>query len=171
MADETNPQAENGNASAQAAAAQLGVQRVYIKDLSFEAPNAPLIFQEKGSADIELNMNQTVGNLAENVYEVVLTVTATAKLNDKTAYLVEVQQAGIFQIAGLDEAKLRMVVGAYCPTILFPYARQTIASLVQQGGYPPLMLQHVNFDQLYAAQLEKEGQAKSTGETTVGATE
>src|SRR5580765_7903854 len=113
MADETS----NGNATG---GAQLSLQKVYIKDASFEAPGAPHIFQDTNQPQIQLNLAQQVGPLAENVYEVVLTVTVTCKLADKTAYLAEVQQAGVFGLQGFDAQNRDTVLATYCPNVLFP---------------------------------------------------
>lgn len=150
--------AENGNGAANGQAqaqAQLNLQRVYVKDASFEVPGAPQIFQEQGQPNVELNLAQRATQLGSDVYEVVLSVTATCKVGDKTAYLAEVQQAGIFGVAGFDEANRDAILGSYCPNLLFPYARQIVSDLVQNGGFPPLFLQPINFDALYAEQMRR----------------
>lgn len=144
----------NGAAAPQAQA-QIALQKIYIKDASFEAPSAPQIFQEEGQSQLQLNMAQKVGTLGENVFEVVLTITLTCNVGEKTAYLAEVHQAGIFGIAGFDERNLEAVLATYCPNVLFPYARQTISDLIQNGGFAPYLLQPINFDQLYAEQLRR----------------
>src|SRR5579864_5807301 len=143
MADEIT----NGNA---AAGAQLSLQKVYIKDVSFEVPGAPQIFQEQGQPQIQLNLSQQIGGLAENVYEVILTVTVTCKLAEKTAYLAEVQQAGVFGMSGFDEQNRDAVLATYCPNVLFPYARQIVSDLIQNGGFPPFLMQPINFEALFA---------------------
>ena len=147
-------QATNGAAAPQANA-QIVLQKVYVKDASFEAPSAPAIFQEDGQSQLQLNMAQKVANIGENVYEVVLTVTLTCTAGEKTAYLAEVHQAGIFGINGFDQRALEAVLGTYCPNVLFPYARQMISDLVQNGGFPPYFLQPINFEQIYAEQLRR----------------
>ncbi len=157
MTDNSNG-AANGQAQAQA---QLNLQRIYVKDVSFEAPGAPQIFQEQGQPNVELNLSQRASTLGTDVYEVVLSVTATCKVGDKTAYLAEVQQAGIFGIAGFDDANRDAIIGTYCPNVLFPYVRQIISDLVQNGGFPPFFLQPINFDALYAEQLRR--RAESSG--------
>lgn len=151
MADEATPTnlAEN---------AQLSLQKVYLKDASFEVPGAPHIFQEQGQPQVQLNLQQQVGNLAENVYEVVLTVTVTCKLAEKTAYLAEVQQAGVFGVAGFDASNRDAVLATYCPNVLFPYARTAVANLIQDGGFPPFLLQPINFDALYAEQMRRQAE-------------
>jgi preprotein translocase subunit SecB len=147
----------NGAAD-QSQMAQVAIQKIYVKDASFEAPNAPMIFQDPGQPNIQLNLNQKVQTIGENVYEVVLTVTLTCKVNDKTAYLAEVQQAGIFGMTGFDQATLHAMLGTFAPNALFPYARQAISTLVLDGGFPPFVLQPVNFDQIYAETMRRRAQ-------------
>ena len=149
---ENNNGAANGQALPQA---QLNLQRIYVKDVSFEAPGAPHVFQEQGQPNVELNLSQRTNVLGSDVYEVVLSVTATCKIGDKTAYLAEVEQAGIFGISGFDDANRDAVLGTYCPNVLFPYVRQVISDLVQNGGFPPFFLQPINFDALYAEQQRR----------------
>lgn len=160
MADET----ANGAAAAPQTA-QLALQKIYLKDASFEAPNAPHVFNEEGQPQLQLNLSQKVSTLAENVYEVVLSLTLTCTVNDKNAYLCEVQQAGIFAIAGFDQGSLEAVLSTYCPNTLFPYARQAVSDMVQNGGFPPYLLQPINFDQIYAEQLRRRaaGQGNQPG--------
>ena len=146
--------ASNG-ASAGDNSAQLSLQKVYVKDASFEVPGAPHIFQEQGQPQVQLNLSQQVGSLAENVYEVVLTVTVTCKLAEKTAYLAEVQQAGVFGMSGFDMNNRDAVLATYCPNVLFPYARQIVSDLIQNGGFPPFLLQPINFEALYAEQMRR----------------
>jgi len=140
--------------------AQFQLQKIYVKDVSFEIPNAPQVFQEDGQVEIKLNLSQKVADLAEGVHEVVLTVTVTANLGEKTAYLAEVQQAGIFSIVGLPEQGRHAALNTLCPHTLFPYARRMITDLVAEGGFPPLVLQPINFDQIYAQRMQ-EAQAKA----------
>ncbi|GIX36732.1 MAG: hypothetical protein KatS3mg126_2511 [Lysobacteraceae bacterium] len=163
--------AANGAAQPQAQQpqAQIVLQKIYTKDVSFEAPAAPQIFQEEGQTNLQLNLSQRVTTLAENVYEVVLTVTLTCTLGEKTAYLAEVQQAGIFGIAGFDARNLEAVLATYCPNVLFPYARQTISDLIQGGGFAPFLLQPVNFEQIYAEQLRRRAAQQAEGAPAAGA--
>jgi preprotein translocase subunit SecB len=165
---EENQTAVNGAAEDQGQA-QLVLQKIYVKDASFEAPGAPQIFQEEMSPQLQLNMNQKVTALAQDVYEVVLTLTLTCSAVDKTAYLVEVQQAGVFTISGFDARNLDAVIGTYCPNTLFPYARQMISDLIQAGGFPPYFLQPINFDQLYADTLRRRAE-QGTGSELSGET-
>ncbi|MDX1570205.1 MAG: protein-export chaperone SecB [Xanthomonadales bacterium] len=165
MAEENqSPEAPQAGAQEQAGAPQFSVQKLYLKDVSFESPGAPGIFSDSGQPELKMNLTQRVQSVEENIYEVVLTVTVTCKMGDKTAYLAEVQQAGIFGIVGFEQEQLQATLGAYCPTILFPYARQQISDLVLHGGFQPLLLQPVNFDQLYAEQLRRQqAQAAEAG--------
>ena len=149
-------------AEEQAQQAQFQLQKLYMKDVSFELPNAPQIFQDDGQVEIKMNLAQRVENLADGVHEVVLTVTVTANLAEKTAYLAEVQQAGIFAISGLNEQATHAAVNTLCPHTLFPYARRAITDLVADGGFPPLVLQPINFDQIYAQRMQ-EAQTQSNG--------
>ncbi|NCT69047.1 MAG: protein-export chaperone SecB [Rhodanobacteraceae bacterium] len=156
---ENSSGATNGQTPPQQAQAQLTLQRIYVKDLSFEAPGAPQIFQQQGQPNVELNLSQRVAQIAEDTFEVVLSVTATCKVEDKTAYLAEVHQAGIFGLSGFDDQGRDAVLATYCPNVLFPYVRQSVSDLVQNGGFPPFFLQPINFDALYAEQLRRRADA------------
>ena len=165
MAEE---QSQVGAAQESDPQAQFQLQKLYVKDVSFEIPSAPQIFQEDGQVEIKMNLAQKVEALAEGVQEVILTVTVTASLDDKTAYLVEVQQAGIFSIVGLNEQAAHAVVNTLCPHTLFPYARRVITDLVADGGFPPLVLQPINFDQIYSQRMqEAQAQAQGAGDMEV----
>lgn len=158
--------AENQPNGLAANQAQLSVQKIYIKDASFEAPNAPFVFQDQGQPQVQLNLGQQATALSQgqDMFELVLTVTVTCKIGDKTAYLAEVQQAGIFGVAGFDQAGRDAVLGSYCPNVLFPYARQAISDMVQNGGFPPFFLQPINFDALYAEAARRRAE-NAAGET------
>ena len=145
----------NGAADQAATQPQFTIQKVYIKDLSFEAPNAPQVFNEPGQPELNLNLNQKVGRLADEVFEVSLGVTLTCKVGDKVIYLAEIEQAGIFGLTGFDDRSLDMMLGTYCPNVLFPYARQAISELISSGGFPPFYLQPINFEALYAEGLRR----------------
>ena len=150
--------------------AAFSVQKIYLKDASFEAPNSPMSFNEQGQPELNMNLNQKVGKLADDVYEVVLGVTLTCTLADKTIYLAEVAQAGIFGLAGFDEQTLDAMLGIHCPTVLFPYARQAVSDLISQGGFPPFYLQPINFEGIYAEGLRRRAEqvaAASEGSTVV----
>lgn len=156
MAEEINQEATTETAQAP----QFQLQKIYVKDVSFEIPAAPQIFQEDGQVEIKMNLAQKVESLSDGVHEVTLTVTVTASLGEKTAYLAEVQQAGIFAIAGLNEQSTHAAINTLCPHTLFPYARRLITDLVAEGGFPPLVLQPINFDQIYAQRMQEAAQAQ-----------
>ncbi len=142
----------------------MSLQKIYNKDISFEAPNAPQIFNEKGQPEIKLNMNQKVNKLDENVFEVAITATVTCTVNEKTAYLAEVCTAGVFSMSNFTEQALHQTLGVYCPNTLFPYVRQEVSNLVMTGGFQPLMLQPVNFEQMYTQQM-KQAQEQAASST------
>lgn len=151
MADEQN----QDTATEEQGEPLFQLQKIYLKDASFELPHAPQIFQEDGQVEIKMNIAQQVDTLAEGVHEVMLTVTVTATIGDKTAYLAEVQQAGVFTIVGLDEKTQHAVLNTLCPHTLFPYARRAVTDLVADGGFPPLVLQPINFDQIYTQRMQE----------------
>ena len=132
------------------------IQRIYTKDVSFEAPNAPQVFQKEWEPEVKLDLDTASTLLADDVYEVVLRVTVTATVGEDTAFLCEVQQAGIFSVAGIDGNQMAHCLGAYCPNILFPYARECITSLVSRGTFPQLNLAPVNFDALFMNYLQQQ---------------
>jgi preprotein translocase subunit SecB len=133
----------------------FAIQRIYTKDVSFETPNSPAIFTEQLQPQSDLDLNSRVNALGDDHYEIVLSVTVTTKSEDKVAFLVEVQQAGIFLIKGFEQNEMGPMVGAYCPNILFPYAREVVSDLVNKGSFPQLVLAPVNFDLIYAQQMQK----------------
>ena len=138
---------------------EFNIQKIYVKDVSFETPNTPDIFREQWKPDVNLQLSNSAKNLAEGVQEIILNVTVTTKVGAKTAYLIEIQQAGIFNIKGYTQQELGVMAGSYCPNILFPYVREAISDLVIKGGFPQLLLSPVNFDALYQQHL-KQGQAE-----------
>jgi preprotein translocase subunit SecB len=135
--------------------AQFMIQRIYVKDLSYEAPGAPKVFQQTWEPELQLNVNTTSALLEQGIYEVVLTVTATVLNQKATAFLVEVKQAGIFSVSGLPSEQMDHLLHAFCPNILFPYAREVITSQVIQGSFPQLILAPINFDALYTQNQEE----------------
>lgn len=161
---EQTPQHDNTAAANSGTAGQFAIQKIYVKDVSFEAPHAPVIFTEKWAPHIDLQLSSNSQAVGENLFEVVLTVTVTAKLGDKTAFLVEVQQAGVFTIQGVGE-NLGPILGSFCPNILFPYAREAISDLVTRGGFPQLLLAPVNFDALYAQHMQRQQSQAAAQET------
>ncbi|MDJ0805214.1 MAG: protein-export chaperone SecB [Gammaproteobacteria bacterium] len=129
---------------------EFALQRIYTKDISFETPNSPAVFQKEWKPESSVNLNTEVAKLSDKVFEVMLTVTITTKISDQTAYLAEVKQAGIFGINGFPEQEMGPLLGSYCPNLLFPYVREVVSDLVTKGSFPQLLLQPVNFDALYA---------------------
>ncbi|KTD20565.1 protein-export protein SecB [Legionella lansingensis] len=144
--------------------AQFMIQRVYMKDSSFEAPNTPGIFQHQWEPELSLDINTQHTKLETDVYEVVLTVTATVKNKNSTAFLAEIKQAGIFTIQGTSKEQLDHLLNSFCPNILFPYAREAITSQVIRGSFPQLVLAPINFDALYMQQLKEKQNAANTKE-------
>ncbi len=155
MTEETNQaQAENGP--------EFAIVRIYLKDVSLETPNSPGVFTQEFKPEIKLQLNTAIKRIEEDLHEVILNITVTAKHGEKTGFLVEVQQAGLFSLKGFDDAQKGTMLGAYCPNILFPYAREEISGLVTKGGFPPLLLAPINFDLMYAEKAaEKAQQAAS----------
>jgi len=154
MADEeqgTKEVAEGAKAPAENSQV-FKIQRIYLKDVSYESPQTPGVFTGSTAwkPAVSLHLNTESTKLADDLYESVLCVTATVKLGDDTAYLIEVKQAGLFLVRGFEEARLGPMLGSFCPNLLFPFAREEIASLVQKGGFPQLLLDPVNFEALYA---------------------
>lgn len=148
---EENPQAAGGEGP------QFGIIRIYLKDVSFEAPNSPAVFAQEFKPEVNLQLNTAVNQLEEDLYEVVLNVTVTSKEGEKTGFLVEVQQAGIFRISGFEDAQKGHMLGAYSPTVLYPYAREAVSDLVTKSGFPQLLLSPINFDALYAQNMDQSG--------------
>jgi preprotein translocase subunit SecB len=152
---------EQKNNEQQVPETQFMVQRIYVKGLSFETTNTPAVFQQRWEPELSLDLNTDHTKLEDGVFEVVLTVTATVKNQTATAFLVEVQQAGIFTIQGAEVPQLDHLLGSFCPSILFPYAREAITSEVIRGSFPQLVLAPINFDALYMQQVEEKRKAGS----------
>jgi len=165
MANDTKAAAASQEASA--ADQVFKIQRVYLKDVSFESPMTPKVFiNSQWQPQVALNLHTETAKFENDLYEAVLTVTVTVKIEDDTIYLCEVKQAGLFLIRGLPDDRMGPLLGSFCPTQLFPFAREEIASLVQKGGFPQLLLDPVNFDALYAQHLESQKQNAPAPETT-----
>ena len=152
MTDQQPPRPDDGQN--QASAREFGLQRIYLKDASLETPNSPGIFTQAWRPEVSINLNSEAKPFAEGLYEVVLTITVTAKLDDKTGYLVEVQQAGLFGVKGFAAQEMGPMLGSFCPNILFPFAREAISDLVVKAGFPQMLLAPVNFDALYAKHVQ-----------------
>lgn len=148
--------AEANGAAPQSNEPQFMIQRLYIKDISLEVPNSPAIFLKEWKPELKLDLGTKANDLGENAQEVVLTVTVTVSIENETAFLVEVKQAGIFTIENFPEDQIKPLLGSYCPSVLYPYAREAVTDLVVKAGFPQLYLSPVNFDALYQ-QHEAEG--------------
>ncbi len=142
----------------------FGIQRIYVQNLSFEAPNAPLIFRENWDPKVDIDLHNKSSLLEEGFYEVVLSVTCTVKVGEKVAFLAEVQQAGIFVIRNFPDDQLNHLLGSFCPSIIFPYARESITDMVTRGGFPQLYLSPINFDALYQQKLAEENEHQKAQE-------
>ncbi|GAO36559.1 preprotein translocase subunit SecB [Sulfuricella sp. T08] len=144
----------------------FSIEKIYVKDLSLEIPHAPKIFMQRETPQIDVQLHNQGGMVEEGVYEIVLTVTVTAKLaEDKALFLVEVAQAGIFQIRNIPQADLEPILGITCPNILFPYVRETISDMVSRAGFPPVLLNPVNFELMYQQQRTEQPEAAATATT------
>ena len=149
-----------------AAVPQFEIQRIFVKDISFEAPNTPHTFTEEWKPEVTLNLETKSNRIQENMHEVVLSITATVATGKKTAFLIEVHQAGVFLINGFQNEQLHQMLGSFCPNILFPYAREVVSDTVVRGGFPQLILAPVNFDALYMQHLDKQKAGEGTGTGT-----
>ncbi len=152
---------EDNKAAAEEQTQQAGfsIEKIYLKDASLEIPNAPQIFTDRSQPQVGIELSNFAQQLEENVFEVAIKVTVTSKIEDKTVFLVEVTQAGIFQIRGVPEENLEMIVGITCPNILFPYARESVSDLVVRAGFQPVLLNPINFEALFAQQKQQQAQA------------
>lgn len=150
-----------------AAEKRLSITKIYLKDSSFESPQSPDIFRRgEWKPQTNLNLRSSHNTVDGDLHEIVLTITIEAKEDDKTCFLIELQQAGLFEIAGYEGEELQAIVGSFCPNILFPYARESIAALVQKGGFPEFVLQPINFDALYMQSKQQQmADAAGDGET------
>ncbi len=133
----------------------FGIEKLYIKDASIEVPNAPQIFTERTAPQVNVELGNAGQRLDADIYEVELKVTVTAKIGDKTAFLVEVSQGGIFVIRGVPEENMDMILGVACPNILFPYAREAVSDMVTRAGFTPVLLSPINFEALYMQQQQQ----------------
>lgn len=146
---------------------QFVIQKIYTKDVSFESPRSPEVFRDENwKPDANVQVETAAHSLGNNSHEVVLTVTVTVKSGDSTAYLVEVQQAGIFGIQGFNDEEMGHMFGSYCPNLLFPYVREVVSDLATKGGFPQMVLQPINFDALYAKHLQRQKQQQENAAET-----
>jgi preprotein translocase subunit SecB len=151
---------EQDSSTNEPSGAQFALQRIFVKDASFESPRAPEVFRSKWQPKVNMELNSSHSLIEEDLYEVVLQITITTRNEaEEAVYLTEVQQAGIFLIKGLEETALRQTLGAFCPSVLFPYAREAVDNMVINGSFPPLMLSPVNFDAIYEQTLRQQQEA------------
>lgn len=141
----------------------LGIDRIYLRDLSFESPQAPAVFTSEWKPQFQIELNTRANRLDDGRFEVVLMLNLEARSGESTLFMVELQQAGIFRIEETDEEKHREALGVACPDVLFPYARETVDTLLVKGTFPPFMLAPVNFDALYAEAKKRREAAQATG--------
>jgi len=154
------------NAATEEQQARFVIQKIYTKDISFETPNSPEIFREEWKPELDLQLGNEYSRVDEDNHEITLTVTVTAKVGDKVAFLVEVKQAGIFSLTGYSDQEMGPLVGSYCPNTLFPFAREVVSDVVLKGGFPQLVLAPVNFDALYMKQMEQAQQQAAAAKAT-----
>ncbi len=155
------------DSSPAASTRQVALQRIYCRDVSLETPLTPQIFNRQWTPKVDVQVDTNIDGLGDNIYQVTLSITVTAKLEADTAYLVEIQQAGIFQLVGFsDQAEVQSILGAYCPGVVFPFARETLSDLIQRSGFPQLLLQPINFEALYTQHLQSsKAEAGAAGAT------
>lgn len=146
---------------------QFAIQRIFIKDMSFESPNAPEIFNEKWEPKVEFNLSTNTQALDDSLYEVVITTTVTVKVQEKTAYLVEASHGGMFLVNGFNEQEMGPMLGSFCPNILFPYVREAISDLITKGGFPPMLLAPINFDAIYTQHIQNMQNKQAPGSESV----
>lgn len=146
-------------AQEQEATPSFTIEKLYVKDLSLEVPNAPAIFLEQESPEISVQLQTGIQGLSDDAFEVTLTVTVTSKIGEKTVFLVETAQAGIFRIRNVPQENIEPLLAIACPNILFPYAREVVSESAVRAGFQPVLLQPVNFEALYAQRLQQQQQA------------
>lgn len=155
----------------QAAERTLAISKIYVKDFSFESPQTPLVFKSgEWKPKTNLNLRSAHSSVEENVHEVVLTITVEAKDEENTLFLVELHQAGLFEIMGYEGEEFEALIGTFCPNLLFPYAREAIAGIIQKGGFPEFVLQPINFDALYMQTKQQKAEAAAAGEAATAET-
>jgi len=157
---------QGAGASNEAPPQQFAIQKIYLKDCSLETPATPGVFRETWKPEARVELNTRHQPMDENLHEVVVTVTVTAQKDDQTIYLCEIHQAGVFAVSGFSETAQAQLLGAYCPGVLFPYAREAVTDLTAKAGFPPMTLAPVNFEALYARRRQQEAAAADAPETT-----
>lgn len=159
--------AKDNKASAESAQAEqnaqpgFGIEKLYVKDASIEVPNAPQVFTERTAPQVNVELANSAQKLDDGIFEVAVKVTVTAKIADKTAFLIEVTQAGIFAVRNVPDENLEVILAVTCPNILFPYAREAVSDMVTRAGFAPVLLNPINFEALYMQQ--KQQQAENAG--------
>jgi preprotein translocase subunit SecB len=139
----------------------FGIEKIYVKDASLEVPNAPQVFLQREAPQVSIELHHSGKQLDQGIFEAVVTVTVTSKIEDKIVFLVEVSQGGIFQIRNVPDENIELILGVACPNILYPYARETVSDLVTRAGFPPVLLNPINFEALYAQQKQQQAAAAS----------
>src|SRR4051812_48920190 len=155
-ASQSDPQRQQAGADSQAS---FQIEKIYAKDVSLEIPNAPQIFVEQVQPQLEVQIATAIANFAESLYEVTVSATVTAKAGERTVFLAEAVQAGIFSLRNVPQQELDPLLGIGCPTIVFPYLRETISDLITRGGFPPVLLSPVSFEALYMQRVQQQGGA------------
>ena len=145
----------------------FAIEKLYVKDLSVEVPNAPEIFLEREQPQVEIQLNTGGRGIGDGVFDVILTVTVTAKFEDKTVFLVEVGQGGIFRIQNVPDEQLEPLIAVACPNILFPYAREAVSDAVARAGFQPIILQPVNFEGMYMQRLQQQAESGAPTEVPI----
>ncbi len=158
MAEEQQGQAPQAAGQEQDAPV-FGIEKIYVKDASLEVPNAPQIFLQREAPQVGIELRNAASQIDDGIYEAVVTVTVTSRIEDKTVFLVEVNQAGIFQIRNVPGDNIEIILAVACPNILYPYARETVSDLVTRAGFPPVLLNPINFEALYAQQRQQQAAA------------
>jgi len=154
-------QEDNSAAQEQAQQPGFGIEKIYVKDASLEIPHAPQIFTDRTQPQVSIELGNFAQQIEENIFEVAIKVTVTSKIADKTVFLVEVTQAGIFQISNVPAENIELIVGITCPNILFPYAREAVSDLVVRAGFQPVLLNPINFEALFAQQKQQQAEQAS----------
>lgn len=149
---------ENSAAQEQAQQPGFSIEKIYVKDASLEIPHAPQIFTDRTQPQVSIELGNFAQQIEENIFEVAIKVTVTSKIADKTVFLVEVTQAGIFQISNVPAENIELIVGITCPNILFPYARESVSDLIVRAGFQPVLLNPINFEALFAQQKQQQSE-------------
>jgi len=159
MTDAAQP---SGQVPPEQQAASFQIEKIYVKDLSLEIPHAPQVFAEQVQPQIDIQIQSGESRFRDDFWEVTLSVTVTARAGERTVFLAEAVQAGLFALRNIPESDMGPVLGIACPTVLFPYARETISDLITRGGFPPLLLTPISFEQLYVQRLQQQQEQGST---------